>query len=133
MAVETEIHVVFPYNFKSDTHPLLFASRTIAILDVRALGSNEYTRAFEECFSQDTDFVLNYREYDENIDGDSYQEIIEDKMGRRLRYAPDPEELYKRTKELCENTDVSNYLDNLNTFIKSFKDNKTIRFVLYQY
>ena len=69
MAVETEIHVVFPYNFKSDTHPLLFASRTIAILDVRALGSDEYTRAFEECFSQDTDFVLNYREYDETIDG----------------------------------------------------------------
>lgn len=121
MSYESKIYFVKPYDFESFETKNFKASRTIATIDVSALGGN-YSVNFYDAFDTVCDFVVN--------DGD--EELTEDKYGKSLKYASDVKAVLHAVMGMRVEFDYY-MLAPLMSMLEAFKDIPDIKVVHFAY
>ena len=142
MSVVSDLIVVFPYDFDvmQPDLPGIKASRVVAHTEIKDLRGSDFGDAFVRCFSKETPFAIYWEgfrndvQYIESgeIGCEAIMDIIEDAFAKRLKLAPDKEELLRRAKELAEH-DNDWHMKALVSLIESYMEYPFIEFVLYQH
>lgn len=105
-------------------------SDMVASIDLCKLGCSATIDEFLDAFSEETPFAITIPDYDAETGKEVLMDIIEDKYGDRICYAPDKEYLYELANRLCEEIDY----DRLRIFrdmLKTAKDSEDIYIVHY--
>ena len=142
MSVVSDLLVVYPYDFDvtSTGFPGIKSSRVVAYTEIKDLRGSDFGEDFVRCFSKETPFAIYWEDFRNDVQYietgevgcEAMMDVIEDKFGHRLKFAPNKEELLIRAKALAEHDDDW-HMKALVSLIESYKDYSHLEFVLYQH
>ena len=128
MGYDSRIYFVRDYGFPEKS---IHHSEIVAEIEMWKMGHSDAAMKFREAFTMETPFSIYVEGYDDENEVECLEDVIEDKYGDRLCYAPNSERLYELAKEL-EKTDKTYWrFKALRKMIGIFKGMEDIYIVHY--